>query len=821
MDTLWSDLRHALRGIRANPALTAVAILSLAIGIGPNSVIFSLVDAIGFRPLPIRDASHLVVVSSANDAGRDRGVSYPEYREVRDLTHAFSSVAVSVRQGFAIAGGGQPAALGMGALVSANCFTVLGIQPILGRTFGSDEQGDAGVHPVAVISERLWRERFNRDPRVIEQSVRLNLTDVAIVGVIPSGFNGTDLISIFATDVWVPIGVARTLAPGGSLRLEARDRREMTLLARLNRGTTLEQARAEIVALGTHLARQFPDTDRGRRFIVDYEEAVRRSVPAKMMTVSLAVVGLVLLIACANVAGLLLGRSQTRRNEVAIRLALGASRGRVVRQLLTESAVLSVAGACLGLLVTFWLLRALPALIPAGPLPIAIDLRLDPRVLAFTLLAALFAAPVFGLTPALLASRPDIFPVLKDGGEPRRPGRGRISLRSVLVVGQISVALALLVCSGLLMRSYRNTRGVDPGFVARPMALATVVPQAVGYDNQQTRQFFARLLDRLAATPGVERAAISRHMPLNALYGSGSRRKVALPGQAATGGNDTPAFRYNVVTPGYFDTMGLQLLGGRDFATTDRAESSRVVIVNQTMARQLWGSGDVVGRHVLLLADDVGGKASDCEVVGIARDAKYLQLNEAPEGYFYLPYSQAPAGEVTVIARGTNEALLARTLRREVTALDRAVPVTQVTTLSAQLQTATIAEQMEATLVTSVGAAGLFLSMIGLYGIVSFAVARRTREIGVRMALGARPADVVADVLKQGARYALIGGCLGLVFAAGAAQLMRSTLYGVSVTDPLAFGGATVVVILVALAAAYLPARRAARIDPIAALRCD
>ncbi len=818
MDSLWSDIRNALRAFRANPGLTAVAVLSLAIGIGPNSAIFSLVDAIGFRPLPIRDASHLVMVSSANEGGRDRGVSYPVYREVRDLAHAFSSVAVSAQTGFAIAGGGQPATLGMGALVSANYFAVLGIQPILGRTFVAEEQGDAGVRPAAVISERLWKERFDRDPRILRRSIRLNGTDVAIVGVIPAAFAGTDLMSIIAMDVWVPVGVAQTLAPGAGSRLEARDQRRMTILARLREGTTLEQARAEVTALGTHLAKQFPDTDRGWRLTVDYEEAVRRALPAKMMTLALAVVGLVLLIACANVAGLLLGRSHTRRNEVAIRLALGATRGRLVRQLLTESAVLSAAGACLGLLVTFWVLRAVPALIPAGPLPITIDARLDPRVLVFTLAAALFAAPVFGLTPALLASRPDILPVL-NGAERRRLGLRRISMRSILVAGQISVAVALLVCSGLLIRSYRNTRSIDPGFVVRPTALATVVPQAVGYGNQQTRDFYARLLEHLAAAPGVERAALSRHMPLNVLYGSGRPRKVTLPGQASA--SDTVAFHNNVVTPGYFDTMGLRLLGGRDFATTDRVESPRVVIVNETMARQLWGADKAVGQHVILLADEGDPKVLDCEVVGVVRDGKYLQLTEAATGYFYLPYAQARGNEMTVIVRGTNEALLAGTLRRQVTALDRAVPVTQVTTLSAQLQTASIAEQLTATLVTGVGAVGLFLSMIGLYGIVSFMVARRTREIGVRVALGARPADVVADVLKQGARYALIGGCLGLVFAAGAARLMRSALYGVSIADPLAFGGATVLVIVVALAAAYLPARRAARIDPIVALRCQ
>jgi putative ABC transport system permease protein len=692
---------------------------------------------------------------------------------------------------------------------------------MLGRTFLAEEGGDSGVQPAAMISERLWTERFNRDPRIIGQTIRLNLTEVPVVGVLPGSFAGTDALPIFALDVWVPAGLIGTLTPGSASRLEARSDRNVSVFARLRPGTSLQQARAEVEALGMHLAKQLPASDRGRRLTVEYEETARRRVPATMMMVVLPIVGLVLLIACANVAGLLLGRQQVRRNEVAVRLALGASRRRLVRQLLTASAVLSVAGACLGLLVTFWVLRALPAMIPAGPLPIAIVPRLDPRVLVFMLAAALFAVPVFGLTPALLASRPDILPLLKGAGDQPTYGRHRITFRGVLVIGQISVALALLVCSALLVRSYRNASSIYPGFVPRPMAMATAVPPAIGYDGRQTRQFYATLLERLAGASGVERAAVSRHMPFNALYGSGLRRKVAVPGHEAAGASDAPAFRYNAVTPGYFDTMGLPILRGRDFSAADRPGSSYVVIINQTLAHQLWGADDVVGRHIVLLPDHVDATSRDCEVIGLARDAKYVTLTEPPEGYFYVPYAQAPGDEMTIIARGTDERRLAATLRREVAALDRAVPITQVTTMSAQVRTASIAEEVEATLVTAIGAVGVFLSMIGLYGVVSFAVARRTRDIGVRMALGARPADVIVDVLKQAASHVAIGGGVGLVLAAAAARLMQSALYGVSLTDPFAFGGAALLLTVVALGAAYLPARRAARIDPLAAIRCE
>jgi predicted permease len=819
--TVLQDIRYALRVFRANPALVAVAVISLAIGIGPNSVLFSLIDAFGFRPLPIDDPAQLIRISSSSRADSNGRLSYLDYADIRDHSHLLSRLGVVASQGVGISGGPQPPEVTLAAVVSATYFPTLGVRAAAGRTFLPEEDRTPGTHQVALISDRLWERRFDRDPQIVGKPIRLNDVTCAIVGVLPRGFAGTE--PILAPDVWVPTMLWTTLNRGAAATLTSRAEREVNVFARLRGGASIERAQAEMAALSAHLAEAYPDTNKGRAFVLKNDQEARRARLTTGAFVSFAVVGLILLLACANVAGLLLGRSEARRSEIAVRLALGASRGRLVRQLLTESALLSLLAAGAGLLLAFWLLRLVPSLIPDMPVTLNFDFRIDLRVLAFTLAAALLAVPLFGLFPALLASRPDLVSLLK--GTPQGTGRraSRLAARHVLVVGQIAVSLALLVSSGLLVRSFLNMRQIDPGFVPRPMIFSTMAPQAVGYNGARAREFYRALLERLRATPGVERATLVRHLPLNNLFGGGATQKVVVPGYALPPGEEALNIRFNIVEPDYFETMGTRIVKGRPFSAADTRTGPGVMLINQTMANEFWPAADPIGRHVTIADTGPGAlPPRDCEIVGIVQDGKYLFLNEAPQPYFYIPWEQQPAGEMTVVARVRGDAAqMTAVFRRTVWSIDPAMPMMLVTTLEQHMRLALVVERAIATFVGVLGGLGLFLAVVGLYGVVSFLVSRRTREIGIRMALGARPADVVRDVLRQGGRLAAVGIAIGLALAFSAMMVLGGSLYGVSRWDPLTYGGMSVLVLLVALAGSYVPARRAARVDPIAALRME
>jgi macrolide transport system ATP-binding/permease protein len=827
METLLLDVRYALRVFRANPALFATAVLSLAIGIGPNSVLFSVIDAVGFRPLPIRDPDGLVIVRSTNVKGPEsdsldtKGVAFIDYVEVRDRLSSFSEVGASGMAGFGLSGGTGPAEFVMGATATASYFTTLGVRVLRGRTFLPEEDRTAGSQPVIVISERLWRRRFGSDAAAIGTSVRVNSTSCTIVGVLPTEFAGTN--PILAPDIWVPTMLWPTLSGGPASTLEAKASRAFTVVARLRDGVTLAQAGGEVAALGASLAERDPETHKDWRLVAEYEQAARRHRLGRIGTVSLVAVDLILLLACANVAGLLLGRAEARRPEVAVRVALGASRWRLVRQLLTESALLSVAGAATGALLAFWLLRLVPSLIPAMPITFNLDFRLDLRVLAGTLAVALVAAPVFGLFPALLASRPDVVPLLKGAAPGAARRRWRITPRNVLVVGQIAVSMALLVSSALLTRSFLNQQRIDPGFVPRPMVFSTMAPGAVGYDRVRTREFYRQLLERLAATPGVERATMVRHLPLNSLFGGGATAEVAIPGYEPPPEAGPLRLRFNVVETGYFETMGIRLVRGRDFLATDGPGAHAVVLINQTMARRFWPGADPIGRHVMIATGNDAASRRDCEIVGVVQDGKYLSLNEPPEPYLYLPSAQQPLGEMTVVARVSTDArAMSKVFRREVARLDAAMPIMQVTTMDQHMQSALVLQRAVAAMVGALGGFGLLLSVIGLYGVVAFLVSRRTREIGIRIALGARRADVVRDVVAQGGRLAALGIVVGLGLAVAVMSgLGHDAVYGLSRFDPVTYAATSAVVLLTALAGCYVPARLASRVDPIAALRSE
>jgi predicted permease len=820
METLVRDLRHAARVFRASPAIVAIAVVSLAIGIGPTAVLFSLVDALGFRPLPIHEPATLVTVGMRTGNGSADGVSYFEYEYLRDHSRLFAQLAASVAQGFALSGGPEASEFVFGSAVSSTYFPTLGVRAAHGRTFLPEDDRTAGTHPVALISDRLWHRHFSADPEIVGRVVRLNNIDCTVVGVTPPGFTGTQ--QLVANDVWIPLNLWRSGSRESAAGLEAGGRRRLRLFARLRAGASLDQARAEMAVLGGHLPDQGPAAaDKGRRLVLEYEQAARRRPLEIYGLLALVVPGLILLVACANVAGLLLGRAEARRQEIGIRLALGATRRRLVRQLLTESAVLSCLAAAAGLVLAFGIVRLLPRLVPAMPIALHFDLRIDLRVLAATLVVALLAVPLFGLFPALFASRPDVIPLLRGSAPRDSGGRRRLSLRHALVIGQIAVSLALMIASGLLVRSFLNLQGIDPGFVPRPMVLTTLQPGAAGYDGVRTRAFYRQLLERLASTPGVESATMVRFLPLNQVLNVGSPRTVVVPGYELPQGEQAIQVRYNVVGPDYFETMGTRITSGRGFAPSDSAGGRGVALVNQTMARRFWPNTEPIGRH-FTVASAGNSSGRDWEVVGVVQDGKYVSLTEPLQPCFYLPADQEPVVDMTVVARVRGDArAMIPVFRREILALAPSMSALRVTTIEDHMASALVVERTIANLVSVLGGSALLLSVVGLYGVISYLVSRRTREIGVRVALGAAPADVAREVLVHGGRLMLAGVVAGVALGLAAMSALAGRLYGVSAWDPLTYGGTTVVVMLVALTATYLPARRAAMLDPLTALRAD
>jgi putative ABC transport system permease protein len=813
MRTLIQDVRYALRLMMRNRAATAVALFSLAISIGPAAAIFSVIDAIGFRPLAIRDPEHLIRLYSGDARDRQGDTSYADFIEIRSGVEQFAEIAAWRSGAVGVSGGERPPEITLMTAVSERFFPLLGVAVEAGRPFRDDETAANQTAPVILISDNYWTRRYDRAATAIDSTICLNGSEYRIVGVLPASFRGLD--KIFHADIWVPIGAE----PHGRRGPIPQERRTLGIVARLRDGRTLLQAQAELDALAARLATMYPDTHANRSITIEFEAAARRKWVAPAAAALLVIPFFVLLIGCANVAGLMIGRAEARRTEIATRLALGAGRRRLVRQFLTESALLAIPAGALGLLVGYWVIRLLPALLPELPVPLGLEFRLDARVVAFTMAIALLAVPIFGLAPAVFASNPRIAAML--GGGARGRGSSRtFTFRNVLTVGQIAGSLALLVMAGLLVRSFANSSQIDVGFVKRPMILTTLAPGIAGYDEAQTFRFLGQLVERVSALPSIESATLARHMPLNSLFGGGGTIAVRIPDHEPPDG-EPRRFPYNVVEQHYFSTMGIRILRGRPFTSADRWPGSGVVLINQTMAQRFWPDGDSIGRWIELV-DRRQPEQRRCEIVGIVEDGKYVTLNEPSTPYVYLPFAQQAVGEVTVIMRTHGrEAAAMQDFRLALRALDPAMPAMQIITLDEHMNVALMFERTAAILAGSLGVLALLLALVGLYGVIAFIASRRTREIGIRIALGARPGDVLAQVLKQGGRFAVTGITMGLLLGGAAAQLMRNVLYGVSSYDPLTYAGTGAVVLAVALAATYIPARRAARVDPIHALRCE
>jgi macrolide transport system ATP-binding/permease protein len=811
MSLIPRELRHAIRSWRRTPVVAAIAVLSLAIAIGANSALFSALDAMGLRPLGVPHEEELVRIGLAGQKRAEDNVAYGDYLDIRDGTRSFAGVAAWQMRGVAVSGRETPEVVGA-IVVSGNYLPMLGVRPVAGRTISpSDDVESAG--PTAMISEVYWRRRFGANTRIAGQTIVLNRVPCTIIGVVPTTFRGSRVF--VSPDVWLPINTWPQL---GGNRPDRSDRRERdyNLSARLRPGVGLEQARAEVDILAQQLADAHPEAEKGQRGFVQREREARAGGFVKVRLMALIVSALVLLVACANVAGLLLGRAEARRAEIAIRLALGASRGRLARELLLESALLSAAGCAGGLCVARWILSAIPSLVPPVAIPISLDLRLDARAFLFTLTAGALAVPVFGLVPALMAARRDVLPALQ-GGATGNPVSRRVALRDALVIGQVTVSVVLLIGAVLVAGALARAREIDPGFRRGSMLLVSLSPRVNGYSIPQARAYAGQLLERTAALPDVERVTIARRMPLSPMEG-GATEAVSVQGYQAPDGAKVSRVAFNVVAPAFFDTMGTRLLRGRDFSRTDEG-SPGVVIVSEAMARRFWPHGDAVGRQ---LTAGEGVAARSYEVVGIARDVRWISLNEAPRPLLYFHQGQRPSSGMTLIVRTSgHEAAVAPRIRAVLRELDPTMPMMQMLTLDEHMRFAMAGEQAAGVFSGSLGLAALLLASIGLYGVISYFVGRRARELGVRMALGATPNRIMRAVVGRGLTLASIGTACGLLASAAMTRALQGSLYGVNALAPAGVLLVVSTVVLVSLVASAVPARRAARLDPVHTLRAD
>jgi predicted permease len=811
-------MKLALRSLLRTPGFTLVAIATLALGIGASTTVFTWIERVLLEPLPgVAAPARIVALETRRVSGELIDTSYPDFRDYAARTRTLAEVLVFKERPLNL-GTGPGAERVWGELVSGNFFAALGVQPRLGRFFAPEDRADeAAAAPVAVISEALWRRRFQSDPGVLGRTLKLNQHDYTIIGVAPAAFLGT--MNGLAFDVWVPLWTFDRLM-GPSRWLQERSWRALHTLARLAPGATLESTRAELDGLAAQLAEAFPGSNRGFGLtamrVTDSPHGVHRLL-ARPLWLGLGACGLVLLIGCANLSNLLLVRASGRQREMCIRRALGAGAGRIVAQLLLESLVLSAAGAAAGIVFTLWMSDALPRLIPEATLPIALSAGFSGRGLAVAVLLALGTAVLAGLAPALWVARPDLIQGLRGTGRLAALTPRAELFRRLLAVGQIALALVTLACAALAAKSFHAARQADPGFVAPGVLLGGLKLDASGYTRETAPAFLERLQARLAELPGVEQVALAENVPLG--LDGGSWEKVSVPDYPAAPGENLAIYR-NLVSPGYFSLLRIPLVAGREFNAADRRGAPLVAMVSEAFARRFFGRSDAVGRTF-----SIGGGARRFTIVGVARDIRVHALDEAPLPYFYLPVAQAFQNDtglgIHLRVRAGDPLALLPALRATVRALDPGVPVFEAVTLADFIQAARFTQKAAAALLGVLSAVALALTSLGLYGVLAFAVAQRVPEIGVRLALGARPADISRLFLGRGGVLIALGLALGLAGALALGRVLAHAMMGVSAFEPLPLAAAAVGVVLPALAACWLPARRAARVDPLTALRAE
>jgi predicted permease len=812
IESWMQDVRFAVRLLTRSPLFTLTAALSLAIGIGANATIFSVGSALLLRPMPgLAGADRLVDIGRASRGAEFDTASYPNYADIRDrvttITGVFAHQIEPTAMGLGGSGGAERV---YGTLVSGNYFTTLGTAPQAGRLLQPDDDRVGGGKAVVVLSYDLWTRRFAANPDVVGQSVAINGYPFTIVGVAGRGFQGT---TILKGDLWIPLSMLTQAMPDRHDTLFTSRRATWLFMGgRLKDGVTIAQANAELAAIGTALQQEHPDTNEQMTFRAAPLSVFpgMTGVMAGFLAILMGIVTLLLLIACVNLAGMLLARGASRGREIAVRIAIGAGPGRVARQLLTETAVLFVLGGLIGLVLSRWLTGLLLALLPQLPVPLSLEITTDWRVVLFTTIVSLLAAVLCGVAPALQARRTSLVASLKS--DALDSGPARLRLRNIFVVGQVTMSIVLVVAAGLFMRALERAANTPTGFDQRNVEVVAL-DLALGRLNVETgRQFARELVERTTALPGVESASIAMDLPLDG--GRMGFGDVRVPGSSAQQDGSVPA-DWNIISPGFFKTLGVRLVRGRDFEPHDSAAAPLVAIVNEAFARAAWPGEDAVGRTV---ETDTGDGFRATTIIGVADDARFMSVAEAAQPYIYVPLSQLYEGRVRLLVK-TNGRTVLPEVRSVVHTMNPSLPVTEAMALADITALGTIPQRIAAAIAGTLGVVGLLLAAMGIYGVTSYAVSRRTREIGIRVALGAEAGDVLRLLLMQGVRLAGIGVVLGLGIAAVGSQLVQSLLYGMSGLDPVTFGGACALFILVGLLATYLPARRALAVDPMVALR--
>ncbi len=801
--------------MRKNPLFTAFAAASLAIGIGATTTIFSLGSALLLRPAPgVVEPNRVVDVGRTQAGNGFDTVSYPNYRDLRSRTATLSGLyAYEIEPRAMSLGGRGDAQRVYGTVVTGNYFGVLGTRPQLGRMLQEADDGP-GAQLVAVISHELWRRYFEAAANATEQTILLNGHSFAVVGVAPPGFQGTTMLK---ADVWVPISaLAQAMPRTGSDILTDRAGVWLMMGGRLKPGVTVGRANTEFEALGATLEREFPAANGGKSYRVAPWARFpgRVNVVAGFIALLMVIVGLVLLIACVNVAGMLLARAAGRQREIAIRLAIGAGRTRLIRQLLTETATLFLLGGAAGLTLTRWFTALLLMLVPRIPFPVAVEIRTDWRVVAFTVAISLAAAILSGLAPALQASRADLATALKSGM--REGGLARLRLRNAVVVGQITMSLLLVIVAGLFLRALQHEAAIYPGFEEAGVDVVSLDLSLAGYTDTSGQQFLREVLIRAQSLPAVQAASAAMDLPLD-----GSRMGIGglkVPGLEPPPGMSSFPADANIVEPGFFGTLKMPLLRGRDFTATDTKKTPAVAIVNEAMARRFWPDQNPIGKR-MELADNPNGSGTVLTVVGLASDAKLMSLNEDAEPYFYVPLAQHYQSRISLLARSNGTRSLIPQIRQVIREMNANLPLTEAMPLSEVTALAMVPQRLAVAVAGSLGIVGLLLAGIGIYGATAYAVSRRTREIAIRIALGADKLGVTRLVLRHGLWLAATGIGSGIAIAAATTRLLQGFLVGVRALDTVTFSCAALLFGLITLAASYVPARRAARVDPMVALR--